>query len=132
MINKQKAMTNKDLIKEVESQITELARTGGRSHKMCVPPEITDTDMILSEMVRRFKDNLKYISYCERDTEIPIPSESLLSSYKELRRVTGHGLMDCKLALRKCGNDLHEAKVYLNQKFNGENPFILTNKSKDE
>lgn len=52
---KQAAMTNKDLIELVEKQISDLARSGGRSHRMCVPPMITDTDMLLSEMVKRFK-----------------------------------------------------------------------------
>ncbi|MDM8159054.1 hypothetical protein QUH73_04390 [Labilibaculum sp. K2S] len=35
-----------------------MARTGGRSHIMCVPPEITDTDMILSELVDRYEKAL--------------------------------------------------------------------------
>ena len=39
----------------VERQITELARTGGKSHRMCVPPMPEDTDMILSELIKRFK-----------------------------------------------------------------------------
>ena len=51
----QESMTNEALIKEVEKQISELARTGGRSHRMCVPPMPEDTDMILSELVRRYK-----------------------------------------------------------------------------
>lgn len=50
----QSKMPNDILIEKVEHQISELAMTGGRSHVMCVPPEITDTDMLLSEMVRRF------------------------------------------------------------------------------
>jgi hypothetical protein len=51
----QEGMSNDSLIKEVERQITELARTGGKSHRMCVPPMPEDTDMILSELVRRYK-----------------------------------------------------------------------------
>jgi hypothetical protein len=51
----QSEMSNETLIKEVERQITELARTGGKSHRMCVPPMPEDTDMILSELVKRFK-----------------------------------------------------------------------------
>lgn len=54
----QESMGDKELIEEVENQISELARTGGRSHKMCVPPMPTDTDMILSELVRRYKARL--------------------------------------------------------------------------
>jgi len=51
----QEGMSNDSLIKEVERQITELARTGGKSYRMCVPPMPEDTDMILSELVRRYK-----------------------------------------------------------------------------
>ena len=51
----QAEMSDEVLIKKVEHQIIELAKTSGRSHVMCIPPEITDTDMILSELVRRFK-----------------------------------------------------------------------------
>jgi hypothetical protein len=51
----QSEMSNETLIKEVERQITELARTGGKSHRMCVPPMPEDTDMILSELIKRFK-----------------------------------------------------------------------------
>jgi hypothetical protein len=51
----QESMSDQELITEVERQISELARTGGRSHKMCVPPMPTDTDMILSELVKRYK-----------------------------------------------------------------------------
>ena len=51
----QESMPDEALIKEAEKQIFELARTGGKSHKMCVPPMPDDTDMILSELVRRYK-----------------------------------------------------------------------------
>ena len=51
----QERISNEELIELAETQITELARTGGRSHRMCVPPSITDTDMLFSELVRRFK-----------------------------------------------------------------------------
>jgi len=53
---KQAAMSDKELIDLVEKQISELAKTGGRSHRMCVPPMITDTDMLFCELVRRFKE----------------------------------------------------------------------------
>ena len=54
-IEKQRKMSNEDLIEQCKNQIRQLARTGGRSHTMSVPPKITDTDMILSETVRRFE-----------------------------------------------------------------------------
>lgn len=56
---KQKNMSNEDLILECRKQVSELARTGGRSHKMCVPPMITDTDMIFSELLDRFESAVK-------------------------------------------------------------------------
>ena len=52
----QAVMPDKELIELAEKQVSELARTGGRSHRMCVPPMITDTDMLLSELIRRFKE----------------------------------------------------------------------------
>ncbi|HEY3525284.1 MAG TPA: hypothetical protein VGK47_03735 [Nitrososphaeraceae archaeon] len=52
---KQAEMPDAELIEKVDAQISELCRTGARSFIMCVPPRITDTDMLLSEMVRRFK-----------------------------------------------------------------------------
>ena len=55
----QSEMSNKTLIKLVEKQISELARTGGGSHKMCVPPMPEDTDMLFSEMVKRFEKLIK-------------------------------------------------------------------------
>lgn len=52
---RRQAMSDAALIGFASDYISELAKTGGRSHRMCIPPEITDTDMILSEVVRRFK-----------------------------------------------------------------------------
>ena len=52
---KQSDMTDEDLIKLVEDEISHMAQSGGRSHTMSVPPKITDTDMLLFEMLRRFK-----------------------------------------------------------------------------
>ena len=55
VIHREPVMTNDELIKKVKHQIFQLARTGGKSHIMCVPPETTDTDMLLSELVKRFE-----------------------------------------------------------------------------
>lgn len=52
---KQAAMSDNELIKIAENQVIELARTGGKSFKMCVPVRVTDTDMILSEIIKRYK-----------------------------------------------------------------------------
>lgn len=53
---KQQAMSDNELIELVQKEISKLAKKRGKSHTMCVPPMITDTDMLLSEMVRRFKE----------------------------------------------------------------------------
>ena len=54
--DKQANMSNEALIGFVEDQISDLAKSYGKSHKMSIPPSITDTDMLLSELVRRFKE----------------------------------------------------------------------------
>lgn len=51
-------MSNEELIERAEKEASELARTYGKSHRMCIPPMITDTDIILSELIRRFKSAL--------------------------------------------------------------------------
>ena len=69
---KQAAMSDNDLIDLVLKQISKLAKTGGASHTMCVPPEITDTDMLLCELVKRFeKSNLVIISKCDHGYKGP-------------------------------------------------------------
>lgn len=55
--NKKRAeMSNEELIQRAEKEVSELAKSYGRSHRMCIPPMITDTDMILSEVIERFKN----------------------------------------------------------------------------
>jgi hypothetical protein len=55
---KKAAMSNEELISLVEKEISKLCSTGGKSFRMCVPVEITDTDMLLCEMLNRFKNLL--------------------------------------------------------------------------
>lgn len=52
---RQAEMSDKELIERAEKEVSELARTYGKSHRMCIPPMITDTDIILSEVIRRYK-----------------------------------------------------------------------------
>ncbi len=52
---KQALMSDSELIELAKAQVSELAKTGGRSHRMCVPPSIKDTDMLFSELIRRFE-----------------------------------------------------------------------------
>jgi len=53
--DKQKNMSDEDLIELAHSEISKLCKTGGRSITMSIPPMVTDTDMVLCEIVRRFK-----------------------------------------------------------------------------
>ena len=52
---RQAAMSDKELIELAHKEISELCKTGGRSLRMCVPPMITDTDMVLCEVIKRFE-----------------------------------------------------------------------------
>jgi hypothetical protein len=52
---KQAEMTDKELHELVRIELSKLCQTGGRSITMCVPPMITDTDMLIGELLNRFK-----------------------------------------------------------------------------
>jgi len=52
---KQAAMTDKELHDLVRTELSKLCKTGGKSLTMCVPPMVTDTDMLISELLNRFK-----------------------------------------------------------------------------
>lgn len=77
---KQSAMSNEELIELASSQMRELAKTGGKSHTMCVPPNITDTDMVLSELIKRFN---RAITWIDRDNELPPIGEKVLAKVKD-------------------------------------------------
>lgn len=55
LAKEQSKMSDNELAEKVDKIISELSRTGGRSFKMSVPVDINDTDMLLSEILRRFK-----------------------------------------------------------------------------
>jgi hypothetical protein len=52
---KQAAMSDSELIVLCKKEVSNLAKTYGKSHKMCIPPMITDTDMLLCELIDRFE-----------------------------------------------------------------------------
>lgn len=54
-----KEMSDDDIIEKAEQAVSELAQSYGKSFTMHIPPHINDTDMILSEIIRRFKDLLQ-------------------------------------------------------------------------
>lgn len=46
---------NLELAEKAQSALSKLRSTGGRSFTMTVPPRLDDTDMILSEVIKRFE-----------------------------------------------------------------------------
>jgi hypothetical protein len=60
ILNKQLSeIDNTTLFEMGYSEITKLCKTGGRSFTMSVPVNIKDTDIILTEIINRFKEYLK-------------------------------------------------------------------------
>jgi hypothetical protein len=55
----QEEMTDLELVDLAEKQVSNLAKTGGRSHTMTVPPRVDDTDMIFSVLIKRFKKKIE-------------------------------------------------------------------------
>lgn len=55
-LKKQREMSDDQLIKLCDLAVIKMCRTGGESFTMCVPVQVDDTDMILSELIRRFKE----------------------------------------------------------------------------
>ena len=52
-------ISDDELIILVDEQINKLCETGGKSFTMSVPVKITDTDMLLCEIVKRFREKNK-------------------------------------------------------------------------
>ena len=52
---KQSEMSNEALIGLAKDTISKMAESYGKAHKMTIPPSITDTDMLLSELIKRFE-----------------------------------------------------------------------------
>jgi hypothetical protein len=52
----QKKMPNDELLRLCRIEEKKLRETNGRSLRMCVPPNIYDTDMLLNELFRRFEE----------------------------------------------------------------------------
>ncbi len=50
-----KAIPDLELAEKAHSELSKLCSTGGRSFVMSVPPQINDSDMILSEVISRFE-----------------------------------------------------------------------------
>jgi hypothetical protein len=53
---RQAEMSDDELIKLCQSELIKLCKSGGKSLRMCIPPMITDTDMLFQELIDRFVD----------------------------------------------------------------------------
>lgn len=51
----QRAIPDDRLVEMAQNALSKLCETGGRSITMTVPPHIDDTDMVIAEVIRRFK-----------------------------------------------------------------------------
>ena len=51
-------MYDRELLKLVEDKLSLLCKTGGKSLTMTVPPRIDDFDMLVCELIRRYKQAL--------------------------------------------------------------------------
>lgn len=49
------AIPDRELAKKADEALSNLCKNGARSFTMTVPPRIDDTDMIFSEIIRRFQ-----------------------------------------------------------------------------
>lgn len=52
---KLEAIPNLELAEMADKALDKLCSTGGQSFTMTVPPRLDDTDVILSEVIKRFK-----------------------------------------------------------------------------
>lgn len=52
---KLKNISDENLIIECRKQVSDLAKTYGKSHRMSIPPNEKDTDFILTELLDRFE-----------------------------------------------------------------------------
>lgn len=53
---KQADMSNDELIKLCQSELSKLCKTGGNSFRMCIPLMVTDTDILFQELLDRFTE----------------------------------------------------------------------------
>ena len=52
----QLALSNEELYNLMNEELSKLCNTGGRSFTMTVPVRVKDTDMLIAEMMKRFKE----------------------------------------------------------------------------
>lgn len=52
--NEMQNVSNSQLVQMLQASLSKLCSSGGSSFKMSIPPMIDDTDMLISEILKRF------------------------------------------------------------------------------
>lgn len=52
------SMPDRKLIESASLALEQLCKTGAKSFTMTVPPRLNDTDILLSEIIRRFEERV--------------------------------------------------------------------------
>lgn len=58
-LEKRATMSNGDLVELCEEELRKMCITGGKSFRTSIPLQVSDTDILFAELVRRFKDMAK-------------------------------------------------------------------------
>ena len=89
---KQSRMSDSELIDLCQKEVGELASTYGKSHKMTIPPSIKDTDILLSELIKRFNMLSEALRWRDPKDELPETGKPVLVKYKTAKNVEKYGL----------------------------------------
>ena len=89
---KQSKMSDSELISLCQKEVGELASTYGKSHRMTIPPMVTDTDMLLSELIKRFKMLSEAARWRDPKIELPEIGESVIVKYRTAKDVEKYGI----------------------------------------
>jgi len=57
-------ITNADLVLLADQQLAKLIKTNGKSFLMSVPAQITDTDIIFMQLIKRFEEITRELDQC--------------------------------------------------------------------
>lgn len=85
-------MSDSELINLCKKEVGELASTYGKSHRMTIPPAITDTDMLLSELIKRFKMLSEATRWRDSKEEQPENGEPVIVKYMTARGIKKYGI----------------------------------------
>lgn len=89
---KQSKMSDSELINLCQKEVGELASTYGKSHRMTIPPMVTDTDMLLSELIKRLKMLSEALRWRDPKEELPENGKPVLVKYRTAKNVEKHGI----------------------------------------